>query len=135
MEVYNSETIGKLIKKYCEMQKLEEKNLYLTKKNLKKLKNELTLNRAKIKNDETIFLCENDDSDEEINFNINYQNKKFPVSGWKNDIFLDCIKFFTEEKTGKNFLFIYNDNILDKNKTLLELKIKNGDEVKVGEFK
>ena len=39
------------------------------------------------------------------------------------------------KKKGKSFLFIYNDNILDKNKSLEELNIKNGDEVKVGELK
>lgn len=48
---------------------------------------------------------------------------------------MDCIQSFIDETKGKSFLFIYNDNILDKNKSLEELNIKNGDEVKVGELK
>ena len=139
-EIYNTETIGNLLKKCCNRKKIKDTNLYLMKKDLKKLKNNLTLSQAGIVNNETIFLFEantdnNDDKNDEINFNINYRNEIFSFTGWKKDSFLDCIQSFVEEKKGNNFLFIHNNNIIDKNKTLDELNIKNGDEVKVGEFK
>ena len=46
---------------------------------------------------------------------------------------MDCIKSFNEEYEGNDFLFIYNDKIVDKNKSLGELNIQNGDTVKVKE--
>lgn len=140
IEVYDTETIGNLIKKYCDIKKIKDNNLYIMKKDLKKIENDLTLNQAKIINNETIFLFnkfanENDDKSDEINFIINYQNQKYSISGWKNDTFSECMQSFIEDKKGKSFLFIYKDNIIDKNKTIDELNIKNGDEIKVGEFK
>ena len=44
---------------------------------------------------------------------------------------MDCIKSFNEENEGNDFLFIYNDKIVDKNKSLDVLKIQNGDTIKV----
>ena len=44
---------------------------------------------------------------------------------------MDCIKSFNEENEGNDFLFIYNDKTLDKNKSLNELNIQQGDTIKV----
>ena len=76
IEIYNTETIGNLLKKYCSKKKIKDNNLYLMKKDLKKLKNNLTLSQAGIVNNETIFLFQtntnnNNDKNDEINFNIN----------------------------------------------------------------
>ena len=114
--------------------------MYLTKNDLKKINNKITINEAKIENNETVYIFEekkdkdnyNDNKENgEIIFNINYQDKNYSINAFKNDIFLDCIKSFNEENEGNDFLFIYNDKIVDKNKSLDELNIQNGDTIKV----
>ena len=151
IEIYNTETIGNLIKTYCNNKKIKvSNNLYLAKKNLKKIKNNLTINEAKIENNETLYILEknnsdksdnnnsNDDNeynDNEIFFNINYEGKNYSFSGFEDNTFINCIKSFIEEKGEKNFFFIFNGNIIDKNKTLNELKIKNEDVIRIGEIK
>ena len=151
IEIYNTETIGNLIKTYCNNKKIKvSNNLYLEKKNLKKIKNNLTINEAKIENNETLYILEknnsdksdnnnsNDDNeynDNEIFFNINYEGKNYSFSGFEDNTFINCIKSFIEEKGEKNFFFIFNGNIIDKNKTLNELKIKNEDVIRIGEIK
>lgn len=148
IEIYNTQTIGNLIKKYCNNKKIKSNNnLYITKKDLKKIKNNLTINEAKIQNNETIYIFEdnnnknndknneNDNENNEIIFNINYEGKNYSFSGFKDNTFLDCIKSFIEENEEKKFFFIFNENIIDKNKTLNELNIKNGNVIRVGEIK
>lgn len=139
--IYNTELIGNLIKKYSKAKQINSKNLYLTKNDLKKIKNNITINEAKIKNNETIFIFEGNENEEnrnnnkekeEIKFEINYQDKIYSLNGFKNDIFSDCIKSFIEEKEVKDCFFIYKGEIIDNNKTLFELNIKNGDILKVG---
>ena len=130
--------------KYCKVKQIKSKNLYLTKNDLKRLKINLTINEAKIKNKEIIFIFEenenkenrnNTEEKEKIKFEINYQDKNYSINGFKNDKFLDCIKSFNEEKEGEDCLFIHKGEIIDKDKTLDELNIKNGDIIKVGELK
>ena len=144
IEIYNTDLISNLIKKYCKVKQIKSKNLYLTKNDLKRLKINLTLNEAKIKNKEIIFIFEenenkenrnNTEEKEKIKFEINYQDKNYSINGFKNDKFLDCIKSFNEEKEGEDCLFIHKGEIIDKDKTLDELNIKNGDIIKVGELK
>ena len=144
IEIYNTDLISNLIKEYCKVKQIKSKNLYLTKNDLKRLKINLTLNEAKIKNKEIIFIFEekenkenrnNTEEKEKIKFEINYQDKNYSINGFKNDKFLDCIKSFNEEKEGEDCLFIHKGEIIDKDKTLDELNIKNGDIIKVGELK
>ena len=144
IEIYNTDLISNLIKKYCKVKQIKSKNLYLTKNDLKRLKINLTINEAKIKNKEIIFIFEenknkenrnNTEEKEKIKFEINYQDKNYSINGFKNDKFLDCIKSFNEEKEGEDCLFIHKGEIIDKDKTLDELNIKNGDIIKVGELK
>lgn len=140
IEIYNTELISTLIKKYCTAKLIKSKNLYLTKNDLKKIKNNISINEAKIKNNETIFIFEgnenkengkNNDEKEEIKFEISYQDNNYSIIGFKNFKFSDCIKSFIKEKDGEDFIFIYKEEIIDKNKTLDELNIKNGDIIKV----
>lgn len=56
MEIYNTQTIGNLIKQYCNKKEIKIDNLYLTKKDLKKINNNLTIIQAKIENNETVFI-------------------------------------------------------------------------------
>jgi len=141
IEIYNTDTIRDLIKKYCEIKKITSNNLYLTKKDSKKIKNNLTINQAKIENNETLYIVEgnendtNIDEEKEIKFNINYQGKSYSISGFKNDLLLDCVESVIKDNVEKNLFFIYCDKIIDKNKSLEELNIKNGSVVKFGELK
>ena len=124
----------------------------MAKKDLKKIKNNLTINEAKIENNETLYILEknnndksdnnNNDSsdnneynDNEIFFNIKKKKKNYSFSGFEDNTFINCIKSFIKEKGEKNFFFILNGNIIDKNKTLNELKIKNEDVIRIGEIK
>ena len=141
IEIYNTELIANLIKKYCKKKQIKSKNLYLTKNDFKKLKYNITINEAKIKNNETLFIFEANENEEngnnskekeEIKFEINYQDKNYSLIGFKKDKFSECIKSFIEEKDGNDFLFICKGEILDKNKTLEELNILNGDIIEVG---
>ena len=126
IEIYNNETIENLIKKYCK---------------LKKINKNLTINQAKIENNETIYIFENEnknniyEEDGEIIFNINFHEKNYSLSGFKNDKFSDCAKSFIDEIGEKNILFISNEKVIDTNKSLKDLNIKNGDNVAVGELK
>lgn len=67
IEIYNNELIENLIKKYYNIKKLESKNAFLTKKNLEKINNNLTINQAKIENNETIYIFEDDEKEENNN--------------------------------------------------------------------
>ena len=67
IEIYNNELIENLIKKYYNIKKLESKNAFLTKKNLEKINNNLTINQAKIENNETIYIFEDDEKEENKN--------------------------------------------------------------------
>lgn len=141
IEIYNTESIENLIKKFCIIKKISNKNLYITKKDLKKIKNDKTINQAKISNNETMFIFEKKEKEKnsdnkEINFNINYLGENFTFKCSKDDIFSECIKSFIEKKgEKKNFLYIFNGNIIDKNKSLDNLEIKNGSVVRIGELK
>lgn len=128
------------------MQKKEIKTnnyFYLAKQDLKKIDKNLTLKEAKIENNETLFILEDknnnnncnnekDSLNKEIIFYINYEGVSYSFSGFKENTFIDCIKSFTEDNGEKNF--IINNKIIDINKTLNELCVNNGDVIKVGEI-
>ena len=141
IEIYNTDKIRNLIKKYCDTKKLNPNNLFISKKDLKKIKSDLTINQAKIENNETIFINEgneynsNIDEENEITFNINCQGKSYSLSGNKNDLFLDCIEPFIKDNIEQNYNFIVDNKIIDKNKSLEELNIKSGSVVKFCEMK
>ena len=143
IEIYNTETIENLIRKYCKKKEIKSNNyLYLAKQDLKKIDKNLTLKEAKIENNETLFILEDqnnnnfnnekDSLNKEIIFYINYEGVSHSFSGFKENTFIDCIKSFTEDNGEKNF--IINNKIIDINKTLNELCINNGDVIKVGEI-
>ena len=69
IEIYNTELIDNLIKKYSKVKQIKSKNLYLTKKDLKKIKNNITISEAKIKNNEIIFIIEGNENEEKGNNN------------------------------------------------------------------
>lgn len=141
IEIYNTDKIRNLIKKYCDNKKLNPNNVFISKKDLKKIKSDLTINQAKIENNETIFIIEgneynsNIDEENEITFNINCQGKSYSLSGNKNDLFLDCIEPFIKDNIEQNYIFIVDNKIIDKNKSLEELNIKSGSVVKFCEMK
>ena len=144
IKIFNTEIIGNLIKRYCNIKKMKKNNnLYLTKQDLKKINNNITIDEAKIENNETLYIFEhkkNDNSDNvnksnEIFFNINYEGKNYSFSGFKENKFIDCIKSFIKENTNRNIFFIFNGKIIDKKKSLNELNIKNKDIIRIGEIK
>jgi hypothetical protein len=142
IEIYNTETVGNLIKKYCNNKKIKESNsLYLAKKDMKKINDNLTIYEAKIKNNETVYVYKENNNDSEDNerneifFNINYEGKNFSFSGFQENTFIDCIKSFIKENGDKNFFFILNGKIIDEKKSLNELNVKNEDVIRIGEIK
>ena len=66
---------------------------------------------------------------------MNYQGKNISLSGNKNDIFLDCVEPFIKDNIEKKFFFIIDNKIIDKNKSLEDLNIKNGSIVTFCELK
>lgn len=58
IEIYNNETIENLIEKYCNSKKVKKDNLLLMNKDLKYLKKNITIRDAKINNNETVFIFE-----------------------------------------------------------------------------
>ena len=139
IEINNTESIANLIKSFCKTKKIEKNNFYLTKKDSKKIGNNLTIKEAKIGDNETLFIFEGNKEDNEnnnqIKFYVNYLGENYPCSGSKESIFSDCIKSFIEENGDNKFIFIFNEKIINKNKSLNELKIENGNVVKIGQFK
>ena len=111
----------------------------MTKKDHKKIGKNLTLKEAKISDNETLFIFEGNEEDNEdnnqIKFYVNYLGKNYPCSGSKDKKFSDCIKSFIEENGDNKFIFIFNEKIINKGKSLSDLKIENENVVKVGQFK
>ena len=110
------------------------------KKNFRVLEDSLTISQAKIENNETIYIIEdeekdNHEEDKEIIFNINFKDKNYSLSGFKFNIFSDCAKDLIDEIGEKNILFISNERVIDTNKSLKDINIKNGDNIVVGELK
>lgn len=138
IEIYNTDSIANLIKCYCKQKNIENKNFYLTKKDSKKICSNLAIKDAKIVDNETLFIFEGNEPDNEdnnkIEFYINFIGKNYPCSGSKDNIFSDCIKSFIEENGDNNFIFIFNDKVINKEKSLGELKIENENVIKVGQF-
>ena len=139
IEINNTESIANLIKSFCKTKKIEKNNFYLTKKDSKKIYKNLTIKEAKIGDNETLFIFEGNEKDNEdnnqIKFYVNYLGKNYPCNGSKENIFSDCIKSFIEENGDNKFIFIFNEKIINKGKSLSELNIENGNVVKVGQFK
>jgi hypothetical protein len=145
IEINIYETINNLIKKYCEITKKEGQKLYLTKSDYKKLKNNLTIEESAIKNNDTLYIFKeknNIDKDkeenkiinkDEITFKLRYQNNKYTFNGKKTDLFVNCIKSFFEEFPNKTFTFILVESILQINKSLEELNIKNGSVIRAAD--
>ena len=78
IEIDNKDYVKTIIKLYCESKEESESNeLYLTKKDLNKLDENLTVNEAKINDNETLYIFEED----KIEFIINYNDKdfKYPI--------------------------------------------------------
>ena len=139
IEINNTESIANLIKNFCKTKKIEKNNFFLAKKDSKKICKNLTIKEAKIGDNETLFIFEGNEEDNEdnnqIKFYVNYLGKNYPCIGSKENIFSDCIKSFIEENGDNKFIFIFNEKIINKGKSLSELKIENGNVVKVGQFK
>ena len=127
IEIDNKDYVKTIIKLYCESKEESESNeLYLTKKDLNKLDENLTVNEAKINNNETLYIFEED----KIEFIINYNDKDFQISGNSKMTFDESIKSFIEENGNKNFVFNLNGEAIDTKEELNKLGIKNGDVIK-----
>ena len=139
IEISDTESIADLIKRFCKTKKIEKNNFYLTKKDSKKIDNNLTLKEAKIDDNETLFIWEGNEKDNQennkIKFYVNYLGKNYPCSGSNENIFSECINSFIEENNDNKFIFIFNEKIINKDKSLGELKIQNENVIKVGQFK
>lgn len=127
IEIDNKDYVKTIIKLYCESKEESESNeLYLAKKDLNKLDENLTVNEAKINNNETLYIFEED----KIEFIINYNDKDFQISGNSKMTFDESIKSFIEENGNKNFVFNLNGEAIDTKEELNKLGIKNGDVIK-----
>ena len=127
IKIDNKDYVKTIIKLYCESKEESESNeLYLTKKDLNKLDENLTVNEAKINNNETLYIFEED----KIEFIINYNDKDFKISGNSKMTFDESIKSFIEENGNKNFVFNLNGEAIDIKEELNKLGIKNGDVIK-----
>ena len=127
IEIDNKDYVKTIIKLYCESKEESESNeLYLAKKDLNKLDENLTVNEAKINNNETLYIFEED----KIEFIINYNDKDFQISGNSKMTFDESIKSFIEENGNKNFVFNLNGEAIDIKEELNKLGIKNGDVIK-----
>ena len=127
IEIDNKDYVKTIIKLYCESKEESESNeLYLTKKDLNKLDENLTVNEAKINDNETLYIFEED----KIEFIINYNDKDFKISGNSKMTFDESIKSFIEENGNKNFAFNLNGEAIDIKEELNKLGIKNGDVIK-----
>lgn len=127
IKIDNKDYVKTIIKLYCESKEESESNeLYLTKKDLNKLDENLTVNEAKINDNETLYIFEED----KIEFIINYNDKDFKISGNSKMTFDESIKSFIEENGNKNFVFNLNGEAIDTKEELNKLGIKNGDVIK-----
>ena len=127
IEIDNKDYVKTIIKLYCESKEESESNeLYLTKKDLNKLDENLTVNEAKINDNETLYIFKED----KIEFIINYNDKDFKISGNSKMTFDESIKSFIEENGNKNFVFNLNGEAIDIKEELNKLGIKNGDVIK-----
>ena len=127
IKIDNKDYVKTIIKLYCESKEESESNeLYLTKKDLNKLDENLTVNEAKINDNETLYIFEED----KIEFIINYNDKDFKISGNSKMTFDESIKSFIEENGNKNFVFNLNGEAIDIKEELNKLGIKNGDVIK-----
>lgn len=127
IEIDNKDYVKTIIKLYCESKEESESNeLYLAKKDLNKLDENLTVNEAKINNNETLYIFEED----KIEFIINYNDKDFQISGNSKMTFDESIKSFIEENGNKNFVFNLNGEEINTKEELNKLGIKNGDVIK-----
>ena len=118
IEIDNKDYVKTIIKLYCESKEESESNeLYLTKKDF---------NEAKINDNETLYIFEED----KIEFIINYNDKDFKISGNSKMTFDESIKSFIEENGNKNFVFNLNGEAIDIKEELNKLGIKNGDVIK-----
>ena len=127
IEIDNKDYVKTIIKLYCESKEESESNeLYLAKKDLNKLDENLTVNEAKINNNETLYIFEED----KIEFIINYNDKDFKINGNSKMTFDESIKSFIEENGNKNFVFNLNGEAIDTKEELNKLGIKNGDVIK-----
>ena len=127
IKIDNKDYVKTIIKLYCESKEESESNeLYLTKKDLNKLDENLTVNEAKINDNETLYIFEED----KIEFIINYNDKDFKISGNSKMTFDESIKSFIEENGNKNFVFNLNGEAIDIKEELNKLGIKSGDVIK-----
>jgi hypothetical protein len=132
IKIDNKDYVKTIIKLYCESKEESESNeLYLAKKDLNKLDENLTVNEAKINNNETLYIFEED----KIEFIINYNDKDFQISGNSKMTFDESIKSFIEENGNKNFVFNLNGEAIDIKEELNKLGIKNGDVIKADQEK
>lgn len=66
IEINDTENIGNLINKYCNIKNIKKKNLFLMKKDFKKINNNMTISKAKIENNETIFIFEENETNNKL---------------------------------------------------------------------
>ena len=127
LELEKTEQVKNIINIYCKKKGISNsENYYLTKMDLDKLDENLTIKEADIPNNQTLYIFERD----KIEFVINYQEKEFKISGNKDDKFESCIKSFLDENGNDNFDFTLNGENIEITKELNELGIKNGDVIK-----
>lgn len=126
IEIEKTEQVKDIIKLYCETKGIEySENLYLSKLDLNKIDENLTIKELHLSNNQTLYIFEED----KIDFIINYDDNDFKIKGINTMTFKECINSFLEENNG-DFNFTLNGEAIDINKKLKILGIKSGDKIK-----
>lgn len=129
LKLDKNDQVKKIIELYCELNRLAKNNnnnYYLTKIDLNKLDENITIKEAKILNNQTLYIFEGN----KIEFIINYKEKEFQIKGNDKMKFEECIKSFINENGNENLFFSLNGEQIDISKELNQLGIKNNDVVK-----
>ena len=84
IEIEKTEQVKDIIKLYCETKGIEySENLYLSKLDLNKLDENLTIKELNLSNNQTLYIFEED----KIDFIINYDDNDFKIKGINNMTF------------------------------------------------
>ena len=127
IEIGKTEQVKNIIKIYCEKKGLSNpEDYYLTKIDLNKLDENITIKEAKILNNASLYIFIGN----KIEFIINYQEKDFNIKGIAHMKFEECVKSFINENANNNFVFSLNGKTIEINKELNQIGIKNGDVIK-----
>lgn len=127
IEIDKTEQVKNIIKIYCEKKGLSNpEDYYLTKIDLNKLDENITIKEAKILNNASLYIFIGN----KIEFIINYQEKDFNIKGIAHMKFEECVKSFINKNANNNFIFSLNGKTIEINKELNQIGIKNGDVIK-----